>query len=278
MQNLKKNNVLIFLITNLIFSCHSKKIDINKNKDNLQNESQDDNSSEDLIIGGRLVTKKNELAATTISLIDTRLGSLCTASILSENIAITAAHCVEGNVEDMQISFGVNTASQETRSIDDIALNSIWKTRQNERTNNGDIALVKFSGGLPKKTHAATLIKKSYKLSNGEIVTLAGFGISKLNGLSDGSGRLRTVDVKIANANFSQTEVSIDQRSRKGACHGDSGGPAFIQDTNGGLLLWGITSRGIKDPTDQCAGESVYTRIMPYSRWINSVVKIWNKN
>lgn len=238
-------------------------------------------STEELIIGGRLVTKKNEIAATTISLIDTRQGTLCTATLLSEDIAITAAHCLDGNTEDLQISFGTKAMGSETREIINKAISPRWENHQNDPINTGDIALIQFEGGLPKKSTPATLLKPQHKLSNGEIVTLAGFGLSTQD--PDSAGRLRSVDVKIANTNFSQTEVSLDQTNKKGACHGDSGGPAFIQDNQGGLLLWGVTSRGVNDPTDQCRGQSVYTRIQAYSRWINSTVKKWrastkNKN
>ncbi len=229
--------------------------------------------SEDLIIGGHMVTKKSSVAATTISLVDTAQGTLCTASILADDIAITAAHCVNGNPESMQLSFGPRTSGNETRPVVDVAVPSTWSQHQNDEINNGDIALIKFSGGLPKSATAAKVMKASHRLSNGEIVTLAGFGISKADG--DGSGRLRTVDVKIENAKYSQTEVSLDQKNRHGACHGDSGGPAFIQDNQGELLLWGITSRGINDPSDSCAGQSVYTKIQPYSRWINNIVRTW---
>jgi hypothetical protein len=159
------------------------------------------------------------------------------------------------------------------RPVVDMAASPTWSLHQQQEFNNGDIALVHFSGGLPAGAAPAAVMKASQHLSDGEIVTLAGFGIS--NGDGEGAGKLRMVDVKIAKAKYSQTEVSLDQHNHKGACHGDSGGPAFVQNSDGGLLLWGVTSRGIDDPTDHCVGESVYTRIQPYSRWINQVVRRW---
>lgn len=238
--------------------------------------SEPDETSEDLIVGGHNVTKKSDIVATTVSLVNTEEGTLCTASILSSEVALTAAHCISANTEFMQISFGLKTESEETRPVIAAVVSPLWNNHQDEKINNGDMALIHFSGGLPKGASAATLMKSSHHLSNGEIVTLAGFGIS--NAKSDsGAGRLRTVDVKIANVRFSTTEVSLDQTNKHGACHGDSGGPAFIQDNNGGLLLWGVTSRGINDPSDLCRGQSIYTRIQPYARWINSVIRNWKQ-
>ena len=232
-------------------------------------------ASEELIIGGHTASKRSEIVATTVSLVDTQRGSLCTASILSEDVAITAAHCVGGAARAMQLSFGPETAAFETRPVVDIAISPAWSIHHQDEFNNGDIALVRFTGGLPAGAAAASLMKASHHLSDGEIVILAGFGIMKADG--EGAGRLRTVDVKIAKAHCSDTEVSLDQEGRRGACHGESGGPAFIQDNRGGLLLWGITSRGINDPSDSCSGQSVYTRIQAYSRWINTVVRSWKE-
>ena len=230
---------------------------------------------DNLIIGGHLVTKKSEIAATTVSLLDARQGTLCTASILSEDVALTAAHCIDGDPNDMQLSFGPKSGGLETRPIVEMIASPNWKNHRHDEFNNGDIALVKFSGGLPKGISPVTIMKTNHHLSDGEIVILAGFGIT--NGSGSGAGRLRSVEVKIAKAQYSQTEVSLDQTKRKGACHGDSGGPAFTQDNSGGLQIWGITSRGINDPSNHCVGESVYTRIQPYARWINSVVRKWRK-
>jgi secreted trypsin-like serine protease len=260
----------------VLTACHANPKDSSQTGDPIA-DSSDSSSFEELIIGGHNITKKSEIAATTVSLIDTRQGSLCTASLLAEDIAITAAHCVDGDPEDMQLSFGPTAVSKENRPVVAAVTSSVWRQHQNEEFNNGDIAVIKFSGGLPKGTVAATLMKSTHHLSDGEIVTLAGYGISKPGSETDGAGRLRTVDVKIAKAHYSETEVSLDQTRKKGACHGDSGGPAFIQDNGGGLQLWGVTSRGIGDPTDHCAGQSVYTRIQPYTRWINSVVRSWRK-
>lgn len=266
-----KKWIPLFLALQICMGCAKPKNNANDSPDIIGN---DDDSAEELIIGGHAVTKKSEIAAVTVSLLNVREGTLCTASLLSDEIALTAAHCVDGSADDLQLSFGTRSTSNESRPVEAFAVPPVWRQQRNAETNNGDIALIKFSGGLPASAHAATLMPGRHRLTNGEIVTLAGFGIS--NGASDtGAGTLRSVDIKIANANFSKTEVSLDQTHKKGACHGDSGGPAFIQGNNGELLLWGVTSRGINDPDDHCRGDSVYTKIQPYVRWMNATLRGW---
>jgi secreted trypsin-like serine protease len=231
-------------------------------------------NSQELIIGGHPVSAQNEIARFTVALLNERLGTLCTATILSAHIAVTAAHCVEGQPSDMLISFGAKPKVQEQRRVQEIATPAAWSHRQESEKDTGDIALVLFSGGLPEGTSSASLMNSNQQLSNGEIVTLAGFGISKAN-QNKGQGTLRSVEVKIADAHFSHSEVSLDQTEQKGACHGDSGGPAFIRADNGELLLWGVTSRGIEDPADLCNGQSVYTRIQFYTGWIERTIASW---
>lgn len=267
---------LILATILLIVACAKKTINTKHAEQPTEstNETEDSNDSDELIVGGHTVTKKTEVAATTVSLVNTAEGTLCTASIISDQVALTAAHCVDGDPNAMQISFGVKTLSRVTRPVIETIVSPLWHQHQHEKLNNGDMALVRFAGGLPVGATPVSIMKSSHQLSDGEIVTLAGFGISNARNDS-GSGRLRMVSVKIAKAHFSQTEVSLDQTNDHGACHGDSGGPAFIQDNAGGLQLWGVTSRGINDPANHCAGQSVYTRVQPYARWINSVIRSW---
>ncbi len=229
--------------------------------------------SHDFIIGGQNVHVDDAIAAVSVALMNTDSGALCTATLLSESIAVTAAHCVDGRVEDMRLVFGVKLKG-EVRRVQRVATPSNWLEHQDSEKNTGDIAILKFAGGIPESAAAADLMS-SHEFLNGEYVTLAGFGISKAAS-QKGHGILRWVEVRIEDAHYSSTEILLDQTDRKGACHGDSGGPAFIQESSGELKLWGVTSRGVEDPSDLCIGQSVYTRIEPYLAWIEQTIKTWN--
>jgi hypothetical protein len=244
-----------------------------------------DRADEDLIVGGSTVTKMNAISSVTVALLDPRAGALCTASLLSSEIAITAAHCVEHSHSGLQLYFSPSLSGeglqQNRRSVIDVAISPRWSMHRNNTKDSGDIAILRFSGGFPMGYKSAELLKGSNPLNSGKAVVLAGYGINSGlvtdRGVTSGSGVLRSVKVQIADANFSKTEVSIDQSRGAGACHGDSGGPAFVQDSaSGQLLLWGVTSRGIDDPKDHCSGKSVYTKIQPFNRWINQTIRKWN--
>jgi secreted trypsin-like serine protease len=134
-----------------------------------------------------------------------------------------------------------------------------------------DISILKFAGGLPPGFVPASLLTDATALKNGTVVTLAGYG--EIDGKNKiGSEELRRVDVKISNAAYSPTEVQIDQRSGRGACHGDSGGPAYVT-VGTRKFLFGVTSRGVQDIKNDCSQFSVYTNVLSQAQWMTAQAK-----
>ncbi len=224
----------------------------------------------DFIIGGKSVRASDPIKESIVGLLDIRQGALCTASIIAEDVLVTAAHCAEGNAADLRIKFGLLVSEKNLRSVDVIRVSPLWQKNKNAQQNTGDLALIKFSGGLPNGFRPAQLLPSSRPLKNNETAILAGYGLSDGNS-STGAGRLRVVEIPISNARFSTSEVLLDQTKGIGACHGDSGGPAFIK-VKDELQLWGVTSRGSGTGGNDCSGYSIYTRIVPYAHWINSTL------
>ena len=75
--------------------------------------------------------------------------------------------------------------------------------------------------------------------------------------------------MKILNAQYGKTEVEMNQTQGKGACHGDSGGPAFVV-SGGQYYLFGVTSRGPSNQPDNCASAGIYTNILAHLDFIQS--------
>lgn len=140
-----------------------------------------------------------------------------------------------------------------------------------EVKDHGDIALLHYTGTTPEGYKVAKTMSPAENLliTNGAEATLAGYGWD--NGVErSGTSILRDVSgIKVSNNRFARTEIEVDQRQGKGACHGDSGGPAYLT-VNGELKLWGVTSRGYKDPNDHCSEFAIYTNINTWTSWIKS--------
>jgi secreted trypsin-like serine protease len=227
------------------------------------------------IIGGAEATGEEAFSKTIVSLMNVRKASLCTASIYSDSLLVTAAHCLNGSAaRDLRVVFGKSMDSQDLviRAADAFVVAPSWTLRQRQLTDTGDIALVHFRGGLAPGYKPAKILTDASALKIDQPVTLAGYGTS--DGVSKtGDGRLRFVETMISNTTFSSTEVLVDQSHGKGACHGDSGGPAYVK-IDGQLYLWGITSRGVNDINDDCSVSSAYTVVPSYLKWLERTASL----
>ncbi|WP_415064184.1 S1 family peptidase [Bdellovibrio sp.] len=227
-------------------------------------------TSGEAIIGGTEVQLGDKVQESIVAVYDANEGQLCTGSLLPNNLVLTAAHCIGSEPESMFVMFDTKlTQNSLRRQVDKVEVSPYWESRQYGKKDTGDIALVHFTGSVPAGYKPATFISTANKnlLKKGATVILAGFGIS--DGVTgDGAGILRVTTVKIEDPAFSSSEMKLNQTRGQGACHGDSGGPAFI-DIKGKLYLWGITSRGVEDEKNDCSQFSAYTSALFYKTWLN---------
>jgi len=235
------------------------------------------NSAE--IIKGTKVTNQDWIAHTVVALVSSNAQgeALCTASLVAVDLAVTAAHCVTNETNTpstltLVFSTDLHKANSSLiRNIDRVEIPSEWNPVHSPQKNTSDIAVIHFSGGLPSGYAPSDLLPFDRSLSTGESVVLAGYGISNARADS-GAGLLRKTQVSVLNPNYSPTEVEFDQTQGGGACHGDSGGPAYLL-INGHPYLFGITSRG----GGNCDQDVIYTKISAYQEWLTRAVKIIRK-
>lgn len=241
----------------------------------------------DYIVGGTAVPANNSVAKSTVALLvvgsaspesSTSSGgagqiSLCSGSILREDMIVTAAHCVAGNPSSIHIVFGTHLSKARLQSsviASRFEAHPQYDPRQMGVDQN-DIGVVFFDGGLPKGFAPATLMSSKSELQKGETVEIAGFGISDAE-TKAGPGTLRETSVQVSNPELGKTEVVLDQTEGHGACHGDSGGPAFLKQGSK-LVLWGVTSRGYPNGSpDDCAHDVVYTKIDSQMEFLRSAL------
>lgn len=224
----------------------------------------------DGIIGGTDINAEDKMVDSIVAVYDQYTGQLCTGSLLPNNLVITAAHCIGPFTEAMFVFFDVKIDKDSPRlPVDKVEISPYWETRQSENKNTGDIALLHFQGTAPARYKPATFLPTAAQklLVPGTAVMLAGFGIS--NGVEQtGAGILRVTSVKIWDHKYSASEIALDQTQGTGACHGDSGGPAYVQ-LGGKLYLWGVTSRGVDDAANDCSKYAAYTNALFYKTWLN---------
>jgi secreted trypsin-like serine protease len=227
------------------------------------------------IIGGKEVAANEPPAQTSVILYDPAAKAICTGSLLGNNIVLTAAHCLGKDPSKILVIFAINiskTTIEMARPVVGAIANTLWRTNRQKPKDTADIALIKYQGTTPPGYKAATILPNVSPLKNNAAILLAGYGISDST-KKTGSGVLRQTVTTISNNVFSSTEILLEQRQGRGACHGDSGGPAYIV-ANGTYYLWGITSRGNQDTKDQCNAFSVYTNLLAHLKWIQDNARV----
>jgi hypothetical protein len=232
----------------------------------------------DDILGGSPVTAKDSIEKSVVALVQTTAQdeTLCSATLIAKDMALTAAHCVENGIDGMTVNFG-SLGKGVTLPVIGSEVPDQWTqgTKSSETKSDrgiGDIAVIRLEGKIPAGFHPAHFLSKKHELSDGEEAVLAGFGITDADEKT-GAGTLRKATVSIAQADFDDTEILFDQTQGAGACHGDSGGPAFLR-INGKYGLFGVTSRSYPETApDDCAHQVIYTKTKPYRKWITQAMK-----
>jgi secreted trypsin-like serine protease len=208
-------------------------------------------------------------------------GWFCTGTLIASDLVLSAAHCVRCA---SHVFFGDDVRSVRVGDRDNPSVIAVRQVIRHEayRDSSDDLSALMLARSVnitPRRVATGAQIAAA---TDGRV---AGFGWIDERGKKK-HGEKRMVDVPIAShgcdgrvggqpdeeaygcaAGF---ELVARRKGKviKDTCKGDSGGPLYIQDMDGGWLLAGVTSRGTRGTGRVCGDGGIYSRLDRYQAWI----------
>ena len=213
------------------------------------------------VVHGHPVDPNDPVAKVTVGVYGHELGmeTVCTGTLIAEDLAVTAGHC-KGTADELRLGLDLKGNHVIRIPIVAKATTFSWWGFQN------DITLLYFKGGIPQGYAKADILPMNHLLVKGEKLLIAGFGETKNN--QGDYGKLRAAPNFIGEPTNKKGEVVLEAIDGAGACHGDSGGPAFITYDQH-LYFFGVDSRSGFWGT--CGHREIYTDVRAHLEWIGKM-------
>ncbi|MES2803573.1 MAG: serine protease [Bdellovibrionota bacterium] len=225
------------------------------------------------IVGGVVVAPNDLEALSTVTLYRSKEESFCSGVLIHKRFILTAAHCVEENNNTaFYVGFGLKVAGLHPNANVKFIRPIAAKTHPNYAARRiADIAVLLLPEDAPDDFQPVEMSTLKSDVKLGQVISIAGYG--KTSDEPVMSDQLRKTTVEINNQLdrlethyfFKFTNIGL------GACHGDSGGPAYIKDGNK-LKLLGIIYAG--DRSGSCFTSDGYVLSVPHMHdWITATMK-----
>lgn len=242
------------------------------------------------IIGGHQVPQEEKHPGhfNTVALVKEDGKIFCSGSIVAENLVVTAKHCLmDKKDQKLRLYFGDDTTQAKDDLYRPIVAHDVRHPTDWTMTfPSFDIAWVKFEGELPRPFRPLPILTNPENLRPGARILQVGYGDHNPNVGEVEAGQKLWGETRllryINNPRFFHILLFHGEEGQ-GSCHGDSGGPAYIQIegqwfiigvTNGfDVVLTPRTMVRTGDPdfpynVDCSKNQSLYSFVGAHGRWI----------
>lgn len=172
-------------------------------------------------------------------LYDDGFGGMCSGTLISDRVYLTAAHCIgSSNPNDYVIIGGTDPFENHEwfAEVDEVARHPQYDDQQLLH----DVGIVVLSEDAPVGSYQwVDDDDDSEVYDEGENITLVGYGqINENNGNSSGIKRKASLDIEEV-----YPDLIVYGGPTENVCSGDSGGPA-LKEVGGRIKVVGVTSFG----------------------------------
>jgi hypothetical protein len=220
------------------------------------------------MVGGAAEVRGTGAGRHIVMIISTR-ASLCTGTLLARDLVLTGGHCVAPAATYRVLTPGMTPPGLPVKRI---AIHPRYSPKDYASGRvTADMALIKLEQPLPAE-FAPVPLAPTRIVSPGDRFTVAGYGATAYGG-DTGIGTPR-VAALVATGKPGNLQIRlVDPATREthaglGACTGDSGGPAFVQEHNAyaviGVVSWTTGGPG----AEGCGGLTGVTPLWLYRGWV----------
>ena len=176
----------------------------------------------------------------------------CGASLITSQIALSAAHCYVGNPGTIYVN-SVTRATGDAFDVDYVRIHPNFNGNRDDP--DWDFMILKLKQPVPAIVATPVILNQDPTIPQwqGEVVTAVGFGRLEEGAKSDSNSLQRVSIPFVENAVCTQAynSVRINEatlcagRDGMDACQGDSGGPLYLGSLDLGKVQVGIVSWGV---------------------------------
>lgn len=229
--------------------------------------------TKDAIIGGQLVSlgDPDQNLVTKLLIQRSEGDSICTGTLISDHVILTAAHCVEAAApEEVEAHFLTSEGCPvDHRKSIRIKMNRLVIHKDFDRTPQSlsDLALIYLEKKAPSDQQRIVPIKNGERPSSDQVLFI-GFGITGED-RKDSQALRRVYKSHSTDLHPRPRSVVVDQRDRAGFCRGDSGAP-ILGEVFGETRILAVNSANVGKKTgNECHELSLAMDASFFSDWID---------